>query len=772
VERRDLDTLEFPRLLDAIAELARSDTGKDAVWALRPDTDAGALQHQLDLLEELLALVAESGPVPTADVPRIAHTIALAAPEGAALETAALVEVRDVLAVAKAVRGHLRRDPLRLPTLSALADTLPAAPELEAALARALDERGQIREDASPALAAARAASRELRTELERRLVALVRDPELADTVGDRYVTLRNGRFVVPIRHAAAWTFPGVVQDRSGSEETVFVEPLFAVELNNRLILASKTEEIEERRVRADLTRLVRLSADVLATVERSLARTDCLAAAAAFAARHDCTRPTFGARVSLRQARHPLLAATARPVVPIELELAPGLQGLAITGPNAGGKTVAVKTLGLSVLMAQAGLFIFAAPGGTLPLCDTVLVDIGDEQSIERDLSTFTGHAQNLARIAAAAHPGALVLLDEPGAGTDPVEGAALAIGVLTDLLERGPLVAFTTHFPQVKTFALATKGLEVAAFDPATGAPRFVLTYHSVGRSLALPIARRHGIPERALSVAEDVLSGEHQDLSEAIARLERSRSELDAARDAARAERRALADTRREADTLLADLHARQRRRWADDLEASRRFVEDVERRGHALLERLRERPEPSGLRDFSDEARTEIRAETERRLAEPPSGRPPVPGDTVEVVGSKIRGELVEIDGERARIRRGGMRFEVPLKQLRVAVGAEQQPRVVVRLAANAQPTESQTELNLVGLHVREAVDTLASFLDRAVRVGLPEVRVVHGIGSGALRRAVQQFLATSPYCQRYREAELGGGGSGVTIAELA
>jgi DNA mismatch repair protein MutS2 len=773
VEARDVETLEFPRLLDVLAGHARSELGKEIVWALHPTTDRGAIEHGLDVVEELMALASEAGRLPTSDVPRIAPAIAMAAPEGAALEATSLVEIRDVLSVAKAVRAHLRRDPIHFATLSALADTLPAAPELEAALARVLDERGQVREDASPALAAARAATRELRAELEARLLAMVRDPELGDTVGDRYVTLRNGRYVVPVKHSAAWTFPGVVQDRSASEETVFVEPLFAVEVNNRLILASKTEEIEERRVRTDLTRLVRQASEAVAELERGLARADAFAAAAEFAQAHGCTRPTFGDGVALREARHPLLVVSGRTVVAADVLLPADRRGLAITGPNAGGKTVALKTLGLSALMAQSGLFVFAAAGSSLPLFDTVLVDIGDEQSIERDLSTFTGHAENLARIAASARPGTLVLLDEPGAGTDPIEGAALAVGVLTDLLERGPLVVFTTHFPQVKTFALAQPALDVAAFDvdPATGAPRYVLAYHTVGQSLALPIARRHGIPERALAVAERTLSGEHQDLAHAIRRLEDSRRELDEARDAARAEQAGVAAARAEAAALVEDLRARQRRRWADDLDASRRFVEDVERRGHALLERLRQRPDAATLRSFSDEVRGEIRAHVDE-VDEPPAGRPPVPGDTVEVAGSKIRGELIEIEGDRARIRRGGMRFEVPVKQLRLAADAAAQPRVVVRLAPNAQPTESQAEVNLIGLHVREAVDALASFLDRAARTGVPEIRVVHGIGSGALRRAVHQFLATSPYCQSYREADLGAGGSGVTIAELA
>src|SRR5438128_999501 len=412
---RDLETLEFPRVLDAIAALARSAAGRQAVLELRPTSERAEAERRLDLLAELVALAAEAGRPPTADVPLLAPALAAAAPDGATLEPRRLAEVRDLLA-----------------------------------------------------------ATRQLRGEMEARLLGMVRDPDMGSVIAEQYVTVRNGRFVVPIRTAAAGGFAGVVQDRSASGETVFMEPLFAVELNNRLLLAAKDEEAEERRVRGELTALVRTHAARLEAVERALAAADARGAAAQLAARHGCTRPVLGAPdVSLPAARHPLLLEGGRPVVAVDLRVPAERRGLAITGPNAGGKTVALKTLGLCALMAHAGLFIPAAEGSRLPLCTAVLVDIGDEQSIDRDLSTFTGHIENLARIAAAAGPGALVLLDEPGAGTDPVEGAALAVGLLTDLLARGPRVVFTSHFPQVKTFALAEPALDVAAFDvdPTTG-------------------------------------------------------------------------------------------------------------------------------------------------------------------------------------------------------------------------------------------------------------------------------------------------------------
>jgi len=771
VRDRDLDTLEFPRVLDAVAALARSTAGHETVLALRPTTDLDEAEHRLDLCAEVLAASATS-PLPATAVPLLSPALAGAAPDGSALETRRLVEVRDVLGAARRMRSWLDREPERFPKLAALSATLPELAGLERALARTLDETGRVRADASPELTAARAATRELRDILEQRLERVVRDQTNAAVIAEDYVTVRNGRYVVPIRASMLHAFRGIVQDRSGSDETVFVEPLFAVDLNNRLMLAAGTEEVEERRVRAELTDQVRAHTAELAQIERGLAAVDALGAAAAFATQLECTRPALGAdEVRLEQARHPLLLATGRPVVPIDVRIPAGGQGLAITGPNAGGKTVALKTLGLSTLMAQAGLFVPAAAGSRLPLRSAVLADIGDEQSIERDLSTFTAHAENLAAIARAAGPQALVLLDEPGAGTDPVEGAALAVGVLTDLLERGPIVAFTTHFPQVKAFALAEPRLEVAAceVDAASGAPRFRLAYHTVGQSFALPIARRHGVPGRALEVAERLLAGESQDLARAVARLEESRQRFDAGRAAADAEAANLAATRQEVEALGADLRARQRQRWSTDLEASRRFLRDLQSEGRALLDELRQRPDPATLRTFVKDAAAAVtrHAADAAEPAAPPS-RAPKPGDMVEVVGRGISGELLEIAGPRARILRGGLRFEVAADQLRVVSGGR--PREVVTVAV-ARPEVAEERIDLVGLRAREAIEALQGFLDRAVRSGASEVRIVHGVGTGALKRAVHDFLGSSGYCTEYHEAEPQAGGAGVTVAVL-
>jgi len=771
LRRRDLTTLEFPRVLDAIARHTRSGAGRLTVLALAPSTDIGEVEARLETLGEVITLVGQAGPPPTGDLPAVSAALTAAAPEGTALEPRRLAEVRDLIAAGRGARAWLRREGDRLPSLAARAAALPDLRNLEHALGDALDETGLVRDDASPELAAARALVRELRREMQGRLERFIRDPAMTDVVSENYVTLRSGRFVVPVRTAVAGTVVGVVQDRSTSGETVFLEPLFAVELNNKLLLAAKDEEAAEWRVRAELTALIREAAADIGLLERALGELDGLAAAAAFAKRHACTRPTLGAGdVHLPAARHPLLLETGRPVVPVDIRIPAERHGLAITGPNAGGKTVTLKCLGLSAVMAQSGLFVAAGDGSRLPLFGAVLADIGDEQSIEHDLSTFSGHAENLAAIAEAAGPGTLVLLDEPGVGTDPIEGAAIAVGVLTDIVERGPRLAFTSHFPQVKVFALASPALDVAAFevDPKTGAPSFALRYHTVGQSFALPIARRHGLPARALETAEKILAGESQDLARAVARLEESRAAFDARRTELERETARLTAARAEAETLVADLKARQKRRWEEDLDDSRRFLRDLEVRGRTLIEELRTQPDTARLRRFVRDRATEVRARHDALGPAATQTRAPVPGDTVELVGRGIRGELVEIMGERARIRRGGLRFEVPTSQLRLADAAPPRERVV----ASVERPEPQTEINLVGQRARDAIDALGVFLDRAVRAGVPEVRVVHGIGSGTLRRAVREFLETTPYCAGYRDAEPAAGGVGVTVADLS
>jgi DNA mismatch repair protein MutS2 len=773
VRPRDLVALQFDQVRDRVADGACSPAGKAACRGLEPNAERDAVTRALDAVWHAFRLVEQHGPPPLREFPDIRPALRTATHEGFVLDGAALVAIRSVLATAQSVRAFLRKHGTGVPAIAALPARLLPLPELQASLTRALDEHGEVTDDASDELAELRRALRQLREKLTRRLDELVARPSLADVVADRYVTLRNNRFVVPIKTAMAGQFDGVVQDRSISGETMFIEPLFAVELNNRLLLAAKEEEQLVRRILADLTARVRAEHDALSAGFAALVEIDVLFARAAFAQRYRCTQPVFDdAQIALRAARHPLLLFGGGPVTPVDILMPPGKRVLVITGPNTGGKTVALKTAGLLALMAQSGLLIPAAEGSRLPCFRAVYTDVGDEQSIERNLSTFSAHVANLTEILTHPAQPALVLLDEPGVGTDPDEGAALGIGMIRVLESAGARLIVSTHYTALKLYALSEDCCATAAvdFDVERLLPRYRLVYHSLGESLALPIARRLGLPAAVLDAAHDARSEHAKSLATAMHRLEDSRRRYEVRLDDADTQARAAAAARSDAQRLLDELREKRRRRWAEELGAARDFVRGVREQGRELLAAIeRGAADRRALARFVHQQESAIAAHAGGAAEPVAPGRPPQVGDQVEVSDTGIRGRLQAVEGARAWIQRGSLRFEVPAAGLR-CIG--QPPAAPVEVRVAAAPEDTPQEISLLGLRVREAMDRLQDFLDRAVRAHHASVRIIHGIGSGALKRAVTEYLSASPYCCAFHAADPRAGGAGVTVADLA
>src|SRR5262245_56803760 len=786
VRPRDLLALEFPRVCARLAELAASSAGAERCRAALPVTDRALADSALERTWQCFRLLEQHGEPPLRAFADVRPHLRSAAHEGFALDGKTLVAVRETLATIRSIGAYFRRHGESAAALADLPERLVAFTHLEHALQRALDDDGVVLDQASDALARVRASIRRLRESLTRKLEELVQRHSMADIVADTYVTLRNNRFVVPVRVAAASQLAGVVQDRSVSGETLFVEPLFAVALNNDLLLAVREEELIVQRILADLTGLVGAEHEAITRSVDALIDADCLVARGRFARTYRCTRPSFSeGTIALRAARHPGLLFTERPVTPIDLLLAPDRSALVITGPNTGGKTVALKTLGLCALMAQSGMLVPAAEGARFPCFDAVFADVGDEQNVERDLSTFSAHGANLCEIADSGPDQPLVLLDEPGVGTDPEEGAALAIGLLQYFAARGARMAITTHYTPVKLLALENPRSTVAAveFDVETLTPRYRLVYDSIGRSLALPIARRLGLPDSVLAAAAAAQSDQARILGMALEALERTRGELEAQLAEAAVHTAALAERDVESQRLLGELKERRRSAWAAELREARAFVRALKEEGRAHLEGLRATAERAALARFAREQDAAIAAREsagDTSPAEQPMGVPGEiaqtrglsarVGDVVAVAERGIRGELLAIDGARAWIQRGAMRFEVPTAQLRT-VGRAEPAALHVAIAGGGIGDESPRELSLIGLRAREAVERLERFLDRAVQAGEASVRIIHGVGSGALRRAIQDYLATSPYCADFRAGESNEGGAGVTVATL-
>jgi DNA mismatch repair protein MutS2 len=773
MRERDLKALEFDKVIGLLAGMAASQPGRDALAELRPASEPAEVRRRLRAVAELADLRSHSGSLPLDEFVDQRSLLLAAAPENAVLGGEALVQIRDFVVAARTAEAFLRSRVEARPLLAAIVQELVAPKELADALLRALADDGGLLDDASPELKRLRTRLRDERLELETRLARSLNAPGMDSFVSDYVVTVRNRRFVLPLKLNYAERLNGIVQDRSRSGETLFVEPMWAVELNNHLMMLEREAEAEEYRLLMQLTALVRGYLAELRMTFAAMVTLDALNARAIFAERFDCIEPQVsGDQINLRAARHPLLVASGRPVVPIDIQIGEGQHGIVISGPNTGGKTVALKTLGLMSLMAQAGILIPAGEGSTVRSFRSMFADIGDEQSIEASLSSFAAHVVNLTEIVRLLAEPALVILDEPGGGTDPVEGAALGIALMDYLAARNCVVAVATHSTAIKLHAYSQTGFDAAAvdFDPEHLTPLYRLKPHTIGQSYGLAVARRLGLPDVIVGAAEAALPAGTAELAEALSRLEQERIRLQAQTDRLHEQEIAMAAREREAlaaaDRTRARAEAERERLRSEGTE----LLAELRRDAAATLAELK-----SGAKGRRDLSRT--LAESAAKLDEvaPPQPEPertpeqPLKvGDHVEL--GDIRGELLVLEPGRAVVGRGGLRIEVAPERLRRARAervAERLPAVTVSSAAS-----ERDELNVVGMRTGEALRILEQFLDQAYLTNQREVRIVHGIGSGALKKAIHDYLGTSPYCAGFRQAEPHQGGAGATLVQIS
>jgi DNA mismatch repair protein MutS2 len=706
-----------------------------------------------------------------------------AAREGAVLDGASLLKIRDFALDARHLMSFLRPRVEPFPAVAALAADLLAPKELADALLRALDDDGGLLDDASPNLKRLRTRLRDERVELEARLMRSLSASGMEGFVSDYLVTVRNRRFVLPLKLNYAERLEGIVQDRSVSGETLFVEPMWAVELNNRLMMLESEVEAEERRILAELSAIVRGYATELSITFDAMVGLDALNARAIFAERFRCAEPGIGAgELELIQARHPLLMTSGREVVPIDVSIPRERKGIVISGPNTGGKTVALKTIGLLSLMAQSGLLIPAGAESRIAVFGGIFADIGDEQSIETSLSTFSAHIANLSEIVRSLAEPALVILDEPGAGTDPAEGAALALGLMNHLAARRCLTAVATHSTPVKLYAYSRSDFEVAAvdFDPERLTPLYRLKPRTIGQSYGLALARRLGLPDEIIAEAEAAMGQDAAEVERALARLEAEREKLADEVARVREHEARLAQKQRETADALARTRERTENERTEMRQAVKDMIASLRREGDELLHEIKsQRRSRRELSAFLAEA-----GERLERLVPAPAPeagkegeeQPPLQvGDAVELGG--IHGELLILEPGRAVVGSGSLRIEVAperLRRLRHEPGSsprsvERERKPAVTVSAGADRGE---EVNLIGMRVGDALRKLEEFLDQAYLTNRSEVRIVHGIGSGALKKAVLEYLGSSPYCAGWREAEPHHGGAGATIVQLS
>jgi DNA mismatch repair protein MutS2 len=720
---------------------------------------------------------------------------------GAVLEPGEFLDGGSLLETAGWLRQQFREDAAKFPLLAARAASLADFRELLAAIRRCVLPNGEISDDASSALRRIRASITQTREAIQKTLKQILRARNAE--AGEDYVTLRNDRFVIPVRAENRRSVPGVVHGASATGQTVFLEPFETVETNNQLVQLGEDEAAEIVRILRELTERFQAMLLPLQAAVAAIAELDSVFARARFARDFDAAMPEFADATELRLegARHPVLEdklrRESRAIVAMTLALGGDERVLVISGPNTGGKTVALKTTGLAALAAQSGIPV-AAQRAVLPMFDRVLVDIGDEQSIAADLSTFSAHMLNLKTMLEAATARSLVLVDEMGTGTAPEEGAALAVALLEEFRAKNCVVLATTHHDRLKTYASTTPGVVNAAveFDDVNLRPTYRLMVGVPGGSSGIAIAQRLGIAKEIVERARSLLAPESREAADLIAYLHRSRDELDRMQKQMAGERHALEEERKKLQT---EWVGRQQKRIkeleAQFAEMQKRFDENVARVVEAVKEReLRAQLEKTTRRKMQDvrtEAREDLNAavvqtisESQRDLGGPLASMEAVSAEQLQP-GARIRvrgfGKPVifrRLDGSSAEIEAGPLRMKVAVDEITSIEGAPLSQKSGPTMPAprnitvTAQPGQGgDGEINVIGLRVEEATERVDKFLDEAALANQTRVRIIHGHGTGALRKGLAEFLKTHPLVERSAFETEERGGKAITVVEL-
>ena len=841
-----LQALEFDQIAGVVRGLASTPLGSARLRSLRPHTDPRRVAALLATTSEATRYLNDNGPFPLQAQPDLEATLSALAIEGRPLEPLRQLALADFLDSFEASRAAVKRGSAAFPILSGLLEGVASFKNETGAIRDKIDASGEVLDQASAELRALRDRLRKLRARLRGTLESYLRGKETARYLQEQIVTDRNGRYVLLIRAEHRNAIPGIIHGSSASGASLFLEPLSTVEVNNEIVALEEQEAAEVRRVLLALTDAFRRRAGELQRAVEAATELDVIQAKARFSELVGGTEPVLSAEsvLELRSARHPLLieavasrvehavaggGRSARSVadgeageslpdaddksaapgrrrlpasepVPVDLLLTPPATALVITGPNTGGKTVALKTVGLLALMAQAGLHVPAAPGSRLPVFRSVYADIGDEQSIAASLSTYAWHMSNIVAMDRALSLPALVLFDEIGAGTDPAEGGALGVAVIDHLRTRGALVVATTHSDVVKSWASTTGGITVAAFgfDPATFAPTYHLVYGSPGRSLALEVAGRLGLNPSILEAARKALSAREAQLAEHLAKIERDLHDLEHERRLLAREHQMLTDAEsrvRGREEALRQREETLKRRLDEQLdsrlrEARReidRVIDELKRRTSELAaqaaRRLTAQP-PAVSTGDAGAARAEARAALDAVAEQVRGGVEPAPppddktsrpsvGDRVILPGLGLEGTLVAVHDQEAEVDAQGKRLRAKLGELRLVARAQPSsapPKV--HLNVQIQPRDgASAELNLIGCTVDEALTRAEKFLDESLLTDQRTIRFIHGYGTGQLRRAIAGFLQNHPMVVRFESAPPEQGGGGVTVAEL-
>jgi DNA mismatch repair protein MutS2 len=794
MNERTLSHLNYSKMCDIFRDYAETPCGKRAFENLSPDYSYEKVEEYYNRCKTLLQIVEVMGPCPLEGVPDLEEVLRRLCISGVVLDSPHLLDITFLIRKMKEIHGYFQKaEDIHQRLYSPLTsqwETIPSLYPLQSAIEKAIDPTGYIRDSASEKLRQLRKKSERQKRDIQKTLDRMLQSSRISRQLTDSYLTIRNGRYVLPVKAGAKHNIQGIIHDQSQSHQTLFIEPMACVELNNVLAMVQQEIAHEEEAVRQDLTRRAATLVEPLALAWRLIGDLDSIHARVLFMLAHDATvislRKTPG--FNLKSVRHPLLAAQkAAEVIPIDLILPKGKQTLILSGVNAGGKTVALKTLGISLLMVKSGFPLLASPGSSLFLYEQLFTEIGDEQSIANDLSTFSAHILHVKNIIEKSGPETLVLIDEIGAGTGLSEGAALSLGILDVLGEKGASVVVTTHFEALKGYGASNPiAMNVSVdFDFRSQHPLYTLSYGVPGNSNAFETAERLGLEKSILDTAASYRQQNDKLLSNLMGEVEQIRHKITL-------DKREIALIKHDISSLLA-----QYRRTLDELTEKKtqilkqwrvKWTLQLKNQKEQFQELLNKVKASGASSEHTHAFRSSVAGEF-NLLTRMPAAAIPFPekktyqeaiipgmigvGDQVYIPSIEKNGHVVSIKErqESAEVMTGGIRLQIPLNRLRRTGVAEKHPRPhlsVVRV--DADPIAS-SELNVVGYRVEDALPEVDKFIDAALVHSLKEITIIHGIGTGRLRGAIRDFLSGHAGISNFADGDLRSGGKGITVVQL-
>jgi len=750
VREKDFAHLELAKILGRIKTYFNSKATERLLENLKPITDPSVLKQEIQLVEDFFAVEENLTIYPFEDVE---VQIKKATLQDAVLSLEEILSIYRVIKLIREVRRNLGSHVPVRKSLSSILRTLHQFPQIESLIESSIDQRGFVKDSASEELSKIRSKIREVEREITKRLENILNRPDAERLFSDRIITIRNNRYVLPVKTTEINKIVGIVHGTSSSGYTTYLEPHSVIELNNKLVVLKEEEEEEIKRILRRITSYIGEFGSKLLEAFNTLLKIDYLKALASFNREIKGKFPRISEeRIILKNVKHPILALTKEEVVPINIRIE-GKKGLILTGPNTGGKTVALKTLGLCCILFQLAIPI-PIEDGELPVFEGIFTDIGDEQSIEQNLSTFSAHISNLVEFLPFVNQKTLVLLDELGAGTDPIEGSALSIGVLEYLKRKSAFVFATTHHTPVKLYAIGSDYYTPASvsFDRETLKPTYTILYDSVGSSMAFEIARRLGMPEEILEYASQKIPAEFERFSKAKESLEELIREYQEKLKELEHSRMELEKIKAEYMAVLSEASRIKEEAYKEGMSQALEYLKQIEREAQEILKTARDRQR---IRQFLREKKQDITKKTD-------SERIKV-GDWIEFMGS--RGRVLEVKDDKLHVSFGGVKAWVDVQKVKKTHAPPEESKEYKLELKKALPTE----VNLTGLTTEEALYRLEIFLKEAKAIGVKSVKVVHG--TGTLKRVVQEFLENSEDVIFYREGYPREGGSGVSIVFL-